>query len=257
LKSALYTTALVLGLVDTVELFRRARKRSGTRATGAAIACMSLAFACIALAFADPLIIEPFAKATEIGLATAISGTAVIGLLVCVMVLLSWWILERTWYQRVLLLISACAVSTVTVMAVLFAQNNLASKYTGTSLRLLVADTASAGPLCNRPIAYACIYFLFVGLASIVITSGFGYLALGASGLGLRVRVGFWASTVAGVFGLSYAGLSLTAVVSGARHDLILPFHGTETATTFGVCGALIFAAGVIIPYFPANGPRP
>jgi hypothetical protein len=253
LKSAFYTAALSLGLLATFELFRRARSRSGERVTGVALAGTALFCSCVAMAFADPLIVAPFAKATVAGLATAISGTAVIGLLVCVLVLLSWWILEHTWYHRVLLMLTALAAGTVTSMAVLFAQNNLASKYTGTSLRLLVADTASGRPLCDRPIVYACIYFTFVALASIATAVGFTYLALGASGLGLRVRAGFWASAVAGMCGLIYAGVSLTAVISGARHNLILPFHGTETATAFAVCAALIFAAGLTIPFFPAR----
>ncbi|MFC8428486.1 hypothetical protein [Streptomyces sp. NPDC057253] len=208
------------------------------------------------MTFADPMVVKPFADATEVGLATAISGVAVVSLLVCVLALLAWWILEHTCYHRVLLLISSVAVATVTAMAILFAQNNLASKYTGTSLRLLAADTASGGPLCDRPIAYACIYFTFVALASSAVTLGFSYLAIGASDLGLRVRIGFWASAVAGLCGVLYAGLSLTAVISGARHHLVLPFHGTETATMFALCGALIFGAGVIIPYFPLREER-
>jgi hypothetical protein len=257
-KSAFYTASLVLGLLATAELFRRVRNRSGHRTTvaGAAIAGVGMAFACIGMAFADPLIVRPFSRATEVGLATYISGTAVICLLACILILLSWWIFRGTSFTVALVATSTASAAAACSMAVLFAQSPLTSKYTGTSLRLLVSDVASGSPMSGKPIAYACIYFSYVTLASIAVAIGFGFLALGARELGLRVRTGFWTAASAGVFGILYAVMSLVAIVSGAQHHLILPLHGTETATAFSVCGALAFGCGILIPNIPVRRPR-
>lgn len=260
MKSAFYSASLVLGLIATAELFRRSRNKAGHRSTviGASLACTATAFATVAIAFADPLIVRPFAEATGItGLAMFISGTAVLGLLVMILALLSWWIFRGVAFTVSLLTIGVITAAVAGSMVLLFAQSPQASKYTGTSLRFLVADLARHGPLCNRPVAYACIYFSYVILACIGVTLGFSFLGLGAKDLGLRVSAGFWSAACAGTMGIVYAGLSLYAVISGAvLHHLVLPFGGTETATAFGVCGALAFACAVLIPYVPMKPQR-
>lgn len=260
MKSVFYSASLVLGLIATAELFRRFHNKAGHRntVTGAGLACTATAFATVAIAFADPLIVHPFAHATGvIGLATFISGTAVLGLLVMILVLLSWWIFRGAAFTTSLLTIGVVTAGVAGSMILLFAQSPQASKYTGTSLRLLVADLSRPAPLCDRPVAYACIYFSYVILACIGVTLGFSFLGLGARDMGCRVSVGFWSAACAGAMGLLYAILSLLAVASGALvHHLVLPFGGTETATAFGVCGALAFACAVLIPYVPTKPQR-
>jgi hypothetical protein len=260
LKSALYTASLVLGILATTELFRRFHNRAGHRSTvvGAGLACAATGFATASIAFADPLVVRRFAQVTGVtGLATFISGTAVVGALVMILALLSWWIFRGAAFTVSLLAISVATTAVAGSMILLFAQSPKASKYTGTSLRFLVADTSQHGPLCNRPVAYACIYFSYVVLACLGVTLGFTFLGMGARGLGARVSAGFWSAAGAGAMGLLYGTLSLMAVVSGAAmHHLILPFGGTETATAFGVCAVLAFACAVLIPYVPAKPQR-
>jgi hypothetical protein len=260
LKSVFYSASLVLGLIATAELFRRFHNKAGHRATviGAGLACTATAFSTIAITFADPVIARPFARATGVtGLATFISGTAVLGLLVMILVLLSWWIFRGIAFTTSLLTIGVVTAGAAGTMILLFAQSPRASIYTGTSLRFLVADLSQHTPLCNRPVAYACIYFGYVILACIGVTLGFSFLGLGARDMGIRVSAGFWSAACAGAMGLLYALVSLLAVVSGAvTHHLILPFGGTETAAAFGVCGALSFACAVLIPYVPAKPQR-
>jgi hypothetical protein len=139
---------------------------------------------------------------------------------------------------------------------VLFCQDTRASKYTGTSLKFLAADVARGGDICNRTLVYAYIFFGYVILAALVLALGFAYLALGAKGLHMRVRAGFWLAAASGALAIVYGGMSLLAVASGAHHHLILPFRGTETATAFSVGGVLCFFVAVLIPYIPVKPQR-
>ncbi|MFD6934611.1 hypothetical protein ACFWAP_00450 [Streptomyces goshikiensis] len=252
MKTLIYTVTAMWGAAATILCSIRAREKSKSRdySVAAWLTTAALAFATSAVFWNNPAMLGSMSDLPG-GWHLGTFLCAESQILMCLMVKLTlvWWMASEGEARVPMTVLSAISVVATAALLVLFVADRYASAYINPWLTNLFEDVASGAPMNPSALTFALITFGYVGVTCIVAGVCYGLLAVGTWQTRRRAFVGIAFAMVATILGLIYAGGYLFIIINAYSHTAVA--ITADEFDLFGVAGAGLLAAGLILPYMP------
>ncbi|MET9119984.1 hypothetical protein [Streptomyces sp. NPDC004528] len=258
METALFVACWVVGPLAIWVCLRRAQsKRSNPEvAIPARLTTAVLVCTWVASVFSSPVVDNAVGDLSgSPNLATFIASETLMVLCTLLMITLVWWLIPDGHRHIIVTMLTIIGGMTFGSLGVLFSAGSGSPRYVAQSMALFKDDIESGRPLGAKALAYALVFFAYIGFTSVAASTCYAFMAHAVYRERPRAFAGFILAVAAGCCGLFYAIARGCSVVVGYGHRTVTDLND-DVSLVIGQASMLALMVGLILPYVSRRAVR-